>query len=481
MAILTQFDIMKIFDISESAINKLVQTGRLPYQSIQGNLIFFNADNIIKRLKTPLLNDIEFTEKLKSKLWELYPQAMKAIQEYSANYPDVWEPKKYYLNKIKNKKLGFVYYVRYVENNTVIPSHWTTKTNDIDVAHKYAIENKEKLLNRYYNRTKIKKPYGELYTILKNYYTENSEYLKIDIKRGKSIGHRMRITYHNFITKQFIPFLKKNKIQTFNEIDTPLLARLQNYLLNGTDTKPGIKPQTIKIYLLTISNIFNHLVLEGYLKINPYKNLVHIKIRNEKPRGCYEITLLKGVFNKIWKNPFSYILCLIIYTTGMRNIEIERLRVSDIILMNNIHFINIPISKTKNGIRIIPLHEFTYKKITSYIRKTKKKENDYIFRFPNKNKLGSIVFNQANSDLAEYTHYSEERLNNENITFYSGRHYWKTLMNSEKLGDIEEYFMGHRVSNDVSKRYNHKDKQGKIKLIEKSKRVIQILDKHIFK
>jgi hypothetical protein len=48
----------------------------------------------------------------------------------------------------------------------------------------------------------------------------------------------------------------------------------------------------------------------------------------------------------------------------------------------------------------------------------------------------------------------------QNIGFYFGRHYWKTLINAHGLGDIEEYFMGHKVSKDVSERYNHRDKQG---------------------
>ena len=55
-------------------------------------------------------------------------------------------------------------------------------------------------------------------------------------------------------------------------------------------------------------------------------------------------------------------------------------------------------------------------------------------------------------------------------------------MNSENLGDdIEEFLMGHKVSADVAKRYNHRDKQGREKLIEKTQRVFEILDKCVFK
>ena len=92
----------------------------------------------------------------------------------------------------------------------------------------------------------------------------------------------------------------------------------------------------------------------------------------------------------------------------------------------------------------------------------------------------SKTYEYANLELTGFTKYPPEKLLQENITFYSGRHFWKTLMDSENLGDIEEYFMGHKTSGDVAKRYNHKDKQGKKKLLERAKRVFQILDRFIF-
>jgi integrase len=228
--------------------------------------------------------------------------------------------------------------------------------------------------------------------------------------------------------------------------------------------------------------IFDHLIQEGQIKINPCKSLVTLKIKEEDQEitGCYEISKLKGVFNKTWKDHFSYLLCLVIYTTGMRNSEIERIKVNDLIDIDTVHFIGVIISKTKNGIRKVPLHDFVYRKIMAYIRKTKKNNNDFIFNIPGKKKLGSETYSSANLELAKFTKYSKEQLEKENITFYSGRHFWKTLMDSENLGDVDEYFMGHKISGDVAKRYNHKDKQGKKKLLERTNRVFKILDKYIF-
>jgi len=298
----------------------------------------------------------KLTEQIKQTLWETSPDAMRAIQEFGSHIPNDYAPRTHYLNKIKNKKLGVVWYVRYIVNGEVLPSHWSTRTNDKEAAERWAVENRERILDKYYGRIVIKKSYGELYDILRKYYAKNSKYLEIDLNRGKSLGDVARNAYHNFIIKQFMPYLKKHGIKNFEEIDTPFLARYQNYLLSERKTKngiiPGIKPQTIKIYLLTVSNIFNHLLIAGHIKTNPCKSLIKLKIRNEQLRGCYEITKLKGVFNKAWDNQLHYLLCLIIYTTGIRNSEIERMRVNGIITIDTVHFINVTVKRsTSSGIQ----------------------------------------------------------------------------------------------------------------------------------
>jgi len=484
MQLLTQNDLTKIFNVSLKAVTELVNSGRLPYERIEGGSYLFCTDTLIRYIATNDMQNEKRIEQLKRDLWETNPSAMKAIREFGSHIPEEYTPKTYYLHKITHKKLGHVWYVRYIENGVVLPSHWTTGTNDKEAAEKWAVENRERILNNYFSRKIVKKSYGELYDILRKYYSKDSKYLEVDFNRGKSLGETSRNAYHNFITKQFIPYLKKHAIRNFEEIDTPFLARFQNYLLAGRKTKkgitPGVKPQTIKIYLLTISNIFNHLLISGHVKTNPCKSLIKLKIKNEQIRGCYEITKLKGVFNKAWDSQLYYLLCLVIYTTGIRNSEIERMRVNSIISIDNINFINITESKTKNGIRIVPLHDFVLQKLSAYIRKTKKKHNDLIFKKENTVKILSKTYENANAELAKFTKYTKEMLEKENITFYSGRHFWKTLMDSEMLGDIEEYFMGHKVSRNVSKRYNHKDKQGKKKLLERARKVFSILDKHIF-
>jgi integrase len=167
----------------------------------------------------------------------------------------------------------------------------------------------------------------------------------------------------------------------------------------------------------------------------------------------------------------------------MRNSEIERTKVSDIIKIEDCRFINITDSKTRNGVRIVPLHDFVYRKLSSFIAKTGKKPDDLLFIFSVKGSAKhnqSTVYKKASADMGAVMGLSEAELAGQHITFYSGRHYWKTLINSEDLGDIEEYFMGHKVSKNVAKRYNHRDKQGQEKILEKAREVLKILDKRLF-
>jgi hypothetical protein len=55
------------------------------------------------------------------------------------------------------------------------------------------------------------------------------------------------------------------------------------------------------------------------------------------------------------------------------------------------------------------------------------------------------------------------------------------MMSAHGLGpDIEEIFMGHKVSSDVAKLYDHKDKQGQERLAKKAQETFAILAKVLF-
>jgi integrase len=170
----------------------------------------------------------------------------------------------------------------------------------------------------------------------------------------------------------------------------------------------------------------------------------------------------------------------LIYTTGLRNSEINRIKVQDIVQINRTWWIDVKESKTRSGVRMVPLHPVVLEHLQHYM-KIKKKADPDDFVFHTGKRLHDTVFVEACATLGARLKVTPEELAVENITFYSGRHYWKTLMNAHDLGDVEECFMGHKVSTDVAKRYNHRDKQGQKRLASKAREVFKILDKTLFK
>jgi len=469
--LLSENDLVKLLGIERHAIQALVSLGKIPYKGIMAagsDSIRFCRDDINMWLKAGLNLEMDdaYLEKYRESLLAEFPEAMNAISEFGKKFYRR-SPKRYYLIKEPSKKIDFVYYVKYLDKGKLVPSRWSSGTNDEEAAAAWAVENRERLLAEYYTK-KAKRP-ADLYKILEKYYEADSPFLIADAKRGRVLGEKKRKIDDMFIKKRFIPFLKKSNVKIVEDIDTALLARFQNYLLLT------VKPQSVNAYLASVKMIFRHFITTGYVKYNPCAGLPPIKVKDIKATGCYELDKVKGIFNEQWKNRRHYLLILLIYTTGMRNSEINRIQTSDIIEICGEKFIDISKSKTPNGERVVPLHPFVYNAIVDNYGK----EADYIF--PQKSDSFERLCARANLSLAERTGYTLEMLKKENIVFYSGRHFWKTLMSREGLGDdIEEVFMGHKVSGDIAKRYNRKDKWGSEKLAEKAREVFAVLDRCLF-
>jgi integrase len=312
-----------------------------------------------------------------------------------------------------------------------------------------------------------------MYGVLGTYYEKNSRYIDAIKERGRRLCEQIRGQYHSFIKNIFIPFLKKSRVKCFNEITAPVIARFQDELLVNR-----LKPQTINRYMIGIRTIFSHMVRDGYMAENTLNHVDSLKTKpgDYKVVGCYEVGKPDRVFNKPWKDELSYLLNLIIYATGLRNNEITNIRLQDIVVIRTCRFIDVKQSKTENGIRFVPLHDFVYERLTAWAKKKGIKEDALLFA-----KAKPYAFTKAYRLLGKMLGFTRAELKTQNIVFYSGRHYWKTLMNANNLGDIEEFFMGHKVSKDVAERYNHRDKQGQTRLLAKAREMFRILDRTLFK
>ena len=396
------------------------------------------------------------------------PTTLKALRLLDFEYTTHKLPKGYNLVKRDNKKTGFVYYVRYWHEGKMISSKWCTHTNNYDDACNFAEKKRDALISGY-----LEKRGGEVAKFLLGFYNPNNTIFLKEQKRTIELCEGKRKQYQSVIENDFVPFLKRNKIDTFEKITVPVLDDFQDELL-----AKGIKSKSANDQMAGLSRIFKYLARKGKLKDNPYLNLSKIPVKQEDKRthGCYEINILKGIFDKQWENKTSHILNLIIYTTDMRPCEIRSFCENDIMSISGCRFIDLKKSKTENGIRLVPLHETVYQKIMDYAEEKKMGKETPIFE-----DISDRQIRKAAQELGKMLEVSEKYRETENITFYSGRHFWKTLMNAGGLGeDAEEVFMGHKVSSDVSKLYNHRDKQGKDIVVSKARKIFQILDKYIF-
>ena len=394
-----------------------------------------------------------------------YPNTIIALNMIDREYSLPKRRKGFSLVKIESKKHGFLWYVRFSHNGKMLPSKWNTHTNDPEEAAEFARKNKTRLVEGY-----LQKKDQRMYSMLESFYEKKQE---TDDIYSIRISERARRDYQSIITKKFIPFLKNEKITCFEQLTAILLNKFQDHLLANK-----IKPQTVNNNVNAVRKVLASLTRKGIIQDNPGTRIKSIPVKHEdkKARGCYELNKLNGVFNKKWKDDNSMLLCLLIYTTGMRNIEIERMKFEDIDNIEGCYFIHIKKSKTPSGIRMIPLHNLVFRKLKAWTVKNKKTPQTLLFDSRN-----AYVFSNAAFCLREQLGVSEEEAEAENITFYSGRHFWKTLMSAEGLGeDIEEIFMGHKVSHNVTKLYNHRDKQGKEMMIKKAQQVFSILDRCLF-
>jgi integrase len=325
------------------------------------------------------------------------------------------------------------------------------------------------------NRRLKRKEHGELYEVLLAYYKKDSPYLVIDAARGRKINDSSRQILHGFIVNRFIPFLREHSIKKFDEIDPVVMSSFQNYLL----MEKKLLPQSINRQISGIRAIFNHLFMTGVIKQNIIKDISPLRSMNNKIRGCHSLEDLQGIFKTPWEDKKSYLLCALIHSTGLRNNELQNLKVDDIFVKEDVDFLNISKSKTSSGIRIIPLHPKIRETLMEWAAERHLSGEDFLFVKDSRLRIFKAA-KKANILMGSLLGKTPEELENENITFYSGRHFYKTMLNLHNLGDIEELFMGHKVSKNVSERYNHKNKRGAKELLKEARKAIEIVDALLF-
>jgi hypothetical protein len=228
------------------------------------------------------INDIKKFQLLEPLIKDVYPKLIKMVEIVGEKKKIKSEAKGYCLSKVKNKKSGFLYYVRYSINGKMIPSRWNTHTNELESAKIFAEENRMRILTEYHKTHFMKdlgiKEYGNMFKILKTFYSFESVYLKYTEELNRTINERTRINYDNIINKVFIPFLKKNQIKNFDEITASVIGKFQFFLIEKEKT-----PKSIIRYLKSIEYLFINLVMMGVIEKNVFDNVIKVKVgRSQK-------------------------------------------------------------------------------------------------------------------------------------------------------------------------------------------------------
>jgi integrase len=468
---LTERQLADVFQIGEHTIATLVQGGLIPHtRNSINNTVQFSAPAISRWLRQGAsilpVGAVPAVSRLRQQYNSQFPDAVKALMDLDRQIAPARKAKYYYLSKVPNRKIGFVYYVRYLENGKLVPSRWSTQTNNEDLAKQFAEKNRERLLGGYHERRSAQENF---YDLIERYYEMDSKYLRDDLLMGRTLCEHNRVRALYDAKNDFAPFLKQNGVQSFSGVTTAILVKYQKHL-----RAKGLAPKTVNQRMGTLSAMFKQFVLHELLPANPFKAIERLKVTDDtvNARGCHDIEKTLGVFDENWSDPTDFLLCLIIYSTGLRNSELQRATVGDVFLRDGLRFLDIKRSKTKNGERIIPLHPFVCSKLG-----LDRPPDSPLVPIPSN---PGRHFIDANRTLGYKLGMLPEQLKEEHITFYSGRHFYKTMLNDGGLGDAEEYFMGHKTSSDVSRTYNHRDRQGQKKIIEVTTKVFEILDRRLF-
>jgi integrase len=390
----------------------------------------------------------------------------------------------YYLIKRQSKKYGFIYNVKYLDPETgkILPTKFSTGTNDKIQAVQWAEQNKDACLKSYFENGK-----AEL-AILENFYGVNSKFLVLEAMDGRKLQDKSRNNYYAFMKRYIIPFFQSKKIQHLNRIKTLHIRELKASL-----TKKGLSPTTMNQNLNSLKKAFA-LLKEQELMTTDFSNYnfsTRGGKRNEQKRVIYPVAILNGIFSKHWENNLSKLLCMMIYFTGARNSELLRVCFTDIESLNGVFFLNVRGTKSDNAQRKVPLHPVLYKALEKHITDKGMNKNAAIFKG-----VYCEVFRQANFAMGELLGYTEKQLINKGICFYSGRHTFKTILtlgNDMRIVDLSvnfvEMFLGHNFSRkELTEKkineynYKHIDPEtiGNQILAEKGREVINALDHFYF-
>jgi integrase len=386
--------------------------------------------------------------------------------------------RRYYLVKRPSKKSGFIYQLKVIDPETkkILPTKFSTGTNDLNTAIQWAEKNIKSCLANYHGKCEL--------SLLDSYYSDTNACFQYEKYDGRKLSPEVMKSRQGFMSNHIVKFLQSQNVRYLSQITPIHIRELKNYLT----TEKHLKPQTINYNMNSFKKCLA--VFKDMGKITTDFSTCSFIVKGSKKavksRGIYSIDALKGVFNQQWESGLSKLLCMVIYFTGIRNSELLRMRFNDIEKIQDVYFLNVNGTKSKNAKRKVPIHPMLYTALENYVKENGIENGKLIF-----DGVYNDTFRKASFDMGSVMGFNEKQLIEKGICFYSGRHTMKRLLkvgNGEKVGDvgihIQEMLMGHtfkkeKVDAEGINEYEYGNLNTEIigdsLLVKKGKEVIKIL------
>lgn len=195
-------------------------------------------------------------------------------------------------------------------------------------------------------------------------YTEKF-YENMILKNYSSLTIKLRRMHMN----RFINWCEQRGITRIEEVNRYVVERFQKYLMYSR-MKAGkrISIRSQKGYLVTVKMFFKFLTFKRYLEYNPANDIEMPKIPKEIPKAILTLSEVHKIFNSVDLNDINGIrdraILEVLYSTGIRRMEIASICIYDIDFENGTIFIRL--GKGKKD-RIIPISSRALHWLKKYI------------------------------------------------------------------------------------------------------------------
>ena len=316
------------------------------------------------------------------------------------------------------------------KNNDEIEKKNTTTLN-IENLKKYFDEYKEyKIKNDKISLSSIKS-YNSSFDYLL-YFINNNNNVNFDFHFFKNIQDNLQIVPQN-----------RTKFKKYNTKNIDELKQIYK-----KDKYITLNNKTINNHIININTFFEYLKYNRIIKINECSEIKPLK-ESESEKNPFNDNDIIKIFNSDMESIYKNFCKMGIYT-GMRIAEILNIKKIDI----EDNFIKINDGKTKNAIRIIPIHPKILEIIENQI-----KENQGNFLFFD----GEISKNSKNINRRIRKIIVEKEK-----TFHSFRKCFSIALETQTVADVKtkNYLLGHSFKKDITHTIYNKGNINKQKLID---------------